>query len=83
MLDDMAARYGGKSCGIVLTGMGDDGVQGLQAIAKAGGRVLCQDGQSSTVDGMPRHAREEVEGVLVLGDDAIGAYLVALTGNAG
>jgi len=40
-------------CGVVLTGLGDDGAEGLALIKAAGGRVLVQDPATAVVDGMP------------------------------
>ena len=48
-----AAAYGAGVLGVVLTGMGQDGLKGARAIREAGGRVLVQDPKSSTVWGMP------------------------------
>jgi two-component system chemotaxis response regulator CheB len=48
-----AEVWGNKLLGLVLTGMGSDGLRGSQAIAAAGGSVLAQDEGTSVVWGMP------------------------------
>lgn len=45
--------YGGRALATVLTGMGQDGLEGCRALAAAGARVLVQDEASSVVWGMP------------------------------
>jgi two-component system, chemotaxis family, protein-glutamate methylesterase/glutaminase len=49
-----------KSCcmGVIMTGMGADGAQGMQAIYRAGGITVGQDEPSCTVYGMPRSCAE-------------------------
>jgi len=46
--------YQGRVLSLVLTGMGQDGLKGCEAIREVGGTVLIQDEQSSVVWGMPR-----------------------------
>jgi two-component system, chemotaxis family, protein-glutamate methylesterase/glutaminase len=53
MLRSLAAACGGAVLAVILTGMGQDGLLGCQAVAEAGGLVLAQDEASSVVWGMP------------------------------
>ena len=48
-----AKAYGMAALGIVLSGMGADGLEGSRAIAEAGGSLIAQDAQTSVVWGMP------------------------------
>lgn len=53
LFETAASTFAKKCLGIVLTGMGQDGLQGSIAIKKAGGRILIQDEKSCVVFGMP------------------------------
>ena len=54
MLASAGALLGPQALGIVLTGMGRDGLEGAMALIGAGGSVIVQDETSSAVWGMPR-----------------------------
>ncbi len=65
-----AARYGGRNVvGIIMTGMGDDGAQGMLEMKKAGAYNIAQNEATSVVFGMPQEAikRGGVDQVLPLG----------------
>jgi two-component system chemotaxis response regulator CheB len=82
LLDSVAAAYGERGIGVILSGMGDDGVLGMQSIRNRGGWTLAQDAKSSVIFGMNRIAVESgcIDRLLPLSD--IPAELLALTGGA-
>jgi two-component system chemotaxis response regulator CheB len=58
LFDSVAKAFGKDAVGIILTGMGDDGVEGLQSLGKTGAHIVAQNEESSTVFGMPKIAIE-------------------------
>jgi two-component system chemotaxis response regulator CheB len=53
LFKSVAEAYGASCMAVVLTGMGDDGVNGLREVHRRGGRILVQDKETSVVFGMP------------------------------
>jgi two-component system, chemotaxis family, protein-glutamate methylesterase/glutaminase len=56
LFDSVAASYKDRAIAVVLTGTGNDGTMGVQAIKKMGGTVLAQDEETSEFFGMPSAA---------------------------
>ncbi|MBL4688174.1 MAG: chemotaxis protein CheB [Nannocystaceae bacterium] len=85
MLESAAASTGGRLLGVCLTGMGDDGADGMAAVRVAGGRVIAQDEASSVVWGMPGAVigRGDADYVLPLSEIASGiTQLISPPANA-
>ncbi len=59
MFFSIAEEYGKFSLGVVMTGMGRDGAQGLKKIKEKGGKTIAQNKETCVVFGMPRVAIEE------------------------
>lgn len=59
LLASLAREFGPAGAGFVLTGMGEDGVSGLQLMRERGGATFAQGRASSVVWGMPRAAIEQ------------------------
>ena len=78
LLTSVASAAGSRSIGVILTGMGDDGVLGAQAILAAGGTVIAESDTTAVVYGMPGSAVRAgaVSVVLPLGE--IASYLARL-----
>lgn len=78
LFESCATVFGARLAAVVLTGMGSDGVAALEAVRRAGGRVLAQDEASSVVFGMAQEAVRAgaVDELLPL--DALGRRLVEL-----
>lgn len=53
MFRSLAKAYGGRVLGVILTGMGHDGMLGAEKLVRAGGTVMAQNESSSVVWGMP------------------------------
>jgi len=66
----VAANCRSNVLGVVMTGMGSDGVRGSEAIRQAGGEVIIQDEASSVVWGMPGlvHGAGQADGIYPLDD---------------
>jgi two-component system, chemotaxis family, protein-glutamate methylesterase/glutaminase len=58
LMASAAKAYGAGALGVLLTGMGSDGVAGMRAIRDAGGRTLAESEETCVIYGMPKAAVE-------------------------
>lgn len=66
LLGSVAEAAGARAVAAVLTGMGQDGAEGLAAIREAGGRTFAESEETAVIFGMPRAAAVAAERVLPL-----------------
>jgi len=81
LLLSVAEEFKTQAVGVLMTGMGDDGAEGLGAIRKEGGMTIAQSEDSCVVYGMPKAAIERGYVVRVVGLDVMGATLQAVCGR--
>lgn len=77
MFKSVAEEFGSKAIGILMTGMGEDGANGLGLIKAAGGMTIAQGEQSCVVFGMPKAAIERGHAMRVVDLDALAGTIQA------
>ena len=70
MMTSAVESVHGPLIGVIMTGMGKDGVEGLKLLKKRGGYIIAQDEETCVVYGMPKAAVDEgiVDAILPLTD---------------
>jgi two-component system, chemotaxis family, protein-glutamate methylesterase/glutaminase len=81
LLRSVAEEFRSQGIGLLMTGMGDDGAEGLGALKKAGGTTIAQSEESCVVFGMPKAAIERGYAMRVVGLEAMAATLQSLCGR--
>jgi two-component system, chemotaxis family, protein-glutamate methylesterase/glutaminase len=76
----VAMEFGSRSIGVLMTGMGDDGANGLGMIKDSGGLTIAQSEESCTVFGMPKMAIERGHAMRVVPLDML-AHTLAMQCN--
>lgn len=79
LFESAAAVYAERTLAIVLTGMGEDGARGAEAVRLAGGHVIAESNETAIVFGMPRSVIERGSANAMLPLPAIGPVLLAYT----
>jgi len=76
LFHSVAQEFGLTSVGVIMTGMGEDGAEGIGAIKSSGGMTLAQSEETCVVSGMPRAAiqRGYIQKVIPL--DGLAAHLI-------
>ncbi len=78
LFNSVAEAFGRNAIGVIMTGMGDDGVEGLGRIKEQGGITIAQDETTSVIYGMPKVAFEKGHAGMVLRLDEIVPALIRL-----
>jgi two-component system chemotaxis response regulator CheB len=81
LLRSVAEEFKAQAVGLLMTGMGDDGAEGLGAIKREGGMTIAQNEESCVVFGMPKAAIERGYAIRVVGLEVLGATLLTLCGR--
>jgi two-component system chemotaxis response regulator CheB len=81
LFHSVAQEFGLTAVGIIMTGMGEDGAEGLGAIKAAGGVTIAQSEETCVVGGMPRAAIMKGYANKIISLDGLAGYLVREYGN--
>lgn len=79
LFNSAAKVYKNDAVGILLTGLGDDGAAGLEAIKNEGGQTIAESEETCVVYGMPKAAIKRKAAKLVLPNYKISAYMINYT----
>jgi len=83
LFNSVAEEFGPRAVAVIMTGMGEDGAQGLGKVKAAGGMTIAQSEQSCVVFGMPKVAIERGYAVRVVDLDALAHTIQAQCGRDG
>ena len=76
-----AEEFGSRTIAVLMTGMGDDGAQGMKRVKEVGGMTIAQSEDSCVVFGMPKAAIERGAALRIVSLDAIANTLLAQCGE--
>jgi two-component system chemotaxis response regulator CheB len=78
LFHSLAQEFGRNGVGVLMTGMGDDGAEGLGEVKRVGGMTIAQNEESCVVYGMPKAAIDRGYATRVVGLDVLSSTLQAL-----
>ncbi len=78
LFDSIAQVYGPRGVGVLLTGMGDDGADGMVKIRQAGGYTIAESEETAVIFGMPREAIERGGAELIAPSTNIANHIQAV-----
>jgi two-component system chemotaxis response regulator CheB len=81
MFASAGVEFGASAVGVILTGMGRDGVEGARKLVACGGSLLAQDETSCAVWGMPRAAIEAGLACAVMSPEKMGRRIASRVGE--
>ena len=81
LFHSVAQEFALTSVGVIMTGMGDDGAEGLGAIKAAGGMTVAQSEDTCVVSGMPRAAILKGYANKIVALESLSAFLVGHCGS--
>jgi two-component system chemotaxis response regulator CheB len=82
MFASAGVEFGASAVGVILTGMGRDGVEGARKLVACVGSLLAQDESSCAVWGMPRAAIEAGLACAVMSPEKMGRRIASRVGDA-
>src|SRR5207302_2347706 len=77
LFKSLAEEFGPKGLAVLMTGMGEDGAQGLGVVKAAGGMTIAQNEESCVVYGMPKAAIDRGFAIRIVGLDVLANTLMA------
>jgi two-component system, chemotaxis family, protein-glutamate methylesterase/glutaminase len=79
----VAEEFGPQTVGVIMTGMGDDGAEGLGTVRASGGMTIAQSEQSCVVFGMPKAAIERGYATRIVDLESMASTLMSLAADSG
>ena len=76
LMHSVAREYGDRAIGVIMTGMGRDGADGIRALRRSGGTILAQDRESSVIYGMNREVIQNGDADAILSVERIAGELL-------